>query len=289
MGYWQAIFLGIIQGLTEFLPVSSSGHLVVFQHWLNDQGELQFDPDSPQMIMFDLFVHLGTVLAILVYYRRSLTKYVSGLNSCRHNLNQPVTLYQKNTSFRVTVLAIAATFATGVIYAILGGFIKTTGFKSVPLVAVCWLVTATVLLVTDRHKHVNGSLRNFTLLAALVIGLAQGVALFPGISRSGSTICVALLFGLRRRWAGEFSFLIGVLAICAATLLDAIDFIKSDEVSLAWGPMLAGGVSSAIVGFGALALLIWVVKRAKLKIFAIYCYLIATTTLIAFYGFGWLT
>ena len=282
MGYWQAIFLGIIQGLTEFLPVSSSGHLVVFQRALN------YDSGDPAMIFFTLIVHLGTVVAILVYYRRSVKRYVTGLSGCLSDLNQPVTLYRQSTPFRITVLALAATFSTGIVFIFLKDTIESS-FEKAPVVACCWIITATLLLITDRNKQVKGSLKQFTLLAALMIGLAQGAALFPGISRSGSTICIALLFGLRRRWAGEFSFLIGVPAICAATLIHGIKFFREDHTAIDWGPMLVGGLASAIVGLAALALLIWAVKRAKLKFFAIYCYLIAITTFIAYYGFDRLT
>lgn len=275
MEYWQAVLLGIVQGLTEFLPVSSSGHLVI------GQWQMGFDPDDPAMILFDLVVHLGTVLAVLVYYRRSLKSYLGGLAQCGPDLLNPVTSYQKNPVFRVTLLALAATVATGVIYVLFHDSIES-GFNSPPMVAVCWIVTATVLLITDRRGRVRGSLREFSLIAALAVGLAQGVALFPGISRSGSTICVAVLFGLRRPWAGQFSFLIGVPAICGATLIKFAQYFQAGHVSVDWGPMIVGGLISAVVGLAALALLLWAVRRAKLKFFAIYCYLLAIGTLIVY-------
>jgi undecaprenyl-diphosphatase len=276
MSYWEAILLGIIQGLTEFLPVSSSGHLVVLQRFFNH------DPSDPVMILFDLAVHLGTVIAVLIYYRDSLQKYFSHLYTSSREILHPLDLYQESISVRVTVLALAATFSTGLFYVFFHDAVEE-GFASSASVGICWLVTATLLLVTDRRKDAKGSLKNFGLLMALTIGLAQGFALFPGISRSGSTICVAVLFGLRRRWAGEFSFLIGVPAILGATLIKGIKFFTQEHGPLNWGPMLVGGLVSGLVGLAALALLIWALKRAKLKVFAIYCYLVGTITLLVVY------
>ncbi len=278
MGYLEAILLGIIQGLTEFLPVSSSGHLVAFQKWL------KHDPGDPSNILFALAVHLGTVVAILFYYRNSVKNYVLDLRKSLSGLNQPVELYKKSVSIRFTILAMVATFGTGIVYVFLKDTIKE-GFNSITTVAICWFVTATVLLITDKKGRTKGSLRNFTIVTALLIGLAQGLAMFPGISRSGSTICVAVLLGLRRRWAGEFSFLIGSIAISGASLLEGMDYFNhpQPQEAIQWGPFIVGAIVSAIVGFLALALLIWAVKKAKLKIFAIYCYLIAIVTLIVVY------
>lgn len=272
MSYWEAIILGIIQGLTEFLPVSSSGHLVVLQRFF------RHDPSDPAMILFDLAVHLGTVVAVVIYYRRSIGKYISHLRASLSGMGRPLELYQKSISVHVTVLALVATFSTGVVFVLFHDAIKG-GFASSASVGVCWLITATLLWVTDRRKQAKRSLRDFGLLMALVIGLAQGLALFPGVSRSGSTICVAVLFGLRRSWAGEFSFLIGVPAILGATLIEGIKFFTSDQGPLDWGPMVVGSVVSGLVGLAALALLIWAVRRAKLKVFSIYCFVIGLATL----------
>lgn len=273
MSYWHAIILGIIQGLTEFLPVSSSGHLVVLQKLLN------YESETPAMILFDLVVHVGTVIAILIYYRRSIRNYFSHLFGHAGGITHPLQWYQTTISARVTVLAILATIITFAFYVIFHDAIKG-GFGSTASVGICWLITAVLLVVTDRRRQAKNSLRDFGLLMALIIGLAQGMAMFPGISRSGSTICVAVLFGLRRRWAGEFSFLIGAPAILGATLIEGMKFFAEDQGTLAWGPTIVGGIVSCLVGLAALALLIWAVRRAKLKVFALYCAIIGITTLV---------
>lgn len=270
--YLKAILLGIIQGLTEFLPVSSSGHLVMLQHIM------KIDPQSQAMILFDLAVHLGTVGAILIYYRHSIRKYFVHLYGSVSMLNRPLVAYRKSASIRFTVLAGCAIFTTGVFYVLFGDFVEQ-GFGEAWIVAVCWIITATILLVTDRRHQCRRGLRDFGVVCAVVVGLAQGFALFPGISRSGSTICAALLLGLHRRWAGEFSFLIGVPAILGATLIEGIKFFSSEHVAFQWGPTLVGAAVSGVVGLGALSLLIWAVRKARLKYFAIYCYVIAAITL----------
>ena len=273
--YISAIIMGIIQGLTEFLPVSSSGHLVMFQHLLG------IDPETSEMILFDLAVHVGTVASIFYYYRKSVSKFACGLLRDIPQLKSPATALHKSTAWRFAALAFAATFGTGIIYVIAKKTIEDA-FGSPNFVAACWYVTAIVLIITDRKHKTTRKLRNFTLLCGLAVGLAQGLAMLPGISRSGSTICACLLLGLNRRWAGEFSFLIGVIAIVGATLVEGIKFFSQENAALPWGPVIAGSLVSAIVGFMALSLLLWAVRKAKLKIFAIYLILAASASLFYF-------
>lgn len=273
--YISAVIMGIIQGLTEFLPVSSSGHLVMFQHLLG------INPETPEMILFDLAVHVGTVASIFYYYRKSVSGFACGLLRDIPMLKNPANALNKSTAWRFAALAFAATFGTGVVYVICKKTIEDA-FGSPNMVACCWLVTAVVLFITDRkHKSVR-KLRKFTLLCGLAVGFAQGLAMLPGISRSGSTICACLLLGLNRRWAGEFSFLIGVIAIVGASLIEGIKFFSQENSALHWGPVIAGSIVSAIVGFMALSLLLWAVRKAKLKIFAIYLILAASASLIYF-------
>ena len=277
--YIKAIIMGILQGLTEFLPVSSSGHLVMIQHFWN------FNPESPELILFDLAVHVGTVASILFYYRRSFSKFSTGLISDVGKLSKPSAIMQNSTPWRFAILALASTFATGVVYVIAKKTIEEA-FENHNFVSVLWLVTAALLLVTDRKYKTTRRLRQFTIGCALIIGVAQGFAILPGISRSGSTICACLLLGLHRRWAGEYSFLIGVIAILGATLIKGMEFLALEETVMPWGPVIAGSIVSAITGFLALSLLIWAVRKAKLKIFAIYLVVMSVLSLIYFNFFA---
>ncbi|MCH9021993.1 MAG: undecaprenyl-diphosphate phosphatase [Planctomycetes bacterium] len=269
----ESIILGIVQGITEFLPVSSSGHLVVLQKYMG------LDSAGDEMILFDLAVHVGTVVAVLIYYRHSIAKYLLHLKNSLTSQRSPAELYSRSPSVRISICAISAIAVTGIFYALAGDWIEQ-GFESSTTVGICWLITATLLIVTDQRKHTGRGLRQFGIAAAVAIGLAQGMALWPGISRSGTTICIAVLLGLRRRWAVEFSFLIGIPAILAAALIKGTQAFQNGPSAIDWAPILVATVVSAAVGLVALGLLIWAVKKAKLKYFAIYLYLIGTLTLI---------
>lgn len=273
--YISAIIMGILQGLTEFLPVSSSGHLVMYQHLAN------FNPENPAMMLFDLAVHVGTVASILFFYRRSVRKFAGGLIRDIGELRSPETVMVKSPAWRFAILAMAATFATGVVYVINKKMIDNA-FEEPNYVAFGWLVTSVVLFITDRKHKGTRKLKQFGITCALVIGIAQGIAILPGISRSGSTICAALLLGLNRRWAGEISFLIGVIAILGATLIEGHEFFSQPNASLPWGPVIVGSIVSGITGFLALGLLMWMIKNAKLKIFAVYLIVAAISSLIYF-------
>ncbi|MBN2843510.1 MAG: undecaprenyl-diphosphate phosphatase [Sedimentisphaerales bacterium] len=273
--YLTAIIMGILQGLTEFLPVSSSGHLVMFQHLA------AFNPESAEMMLFDLAVHVGTVASILYFYRKSVQKFTGGLLRDLGKLGNPATIMSESPAWRFAILALISTFATGVVYILCKKTIEAA-FENPNYVSGCWLATACVLFITDRKTKHSRKIKNFTIMCALLIGIAQGIAILPGISRSGSTICACLLLGLHRRWAGEFSFLIGVIAILGATLLESIDFFSQANATLPWGPVIIGSVASGITGFLALSLLMWVVKNAKLKIFAIYLIVAAIASLVYF-------
>ena len=231
------------------------------------------------MILFDLAVHLGTSVAVVVYFQHSIRKYLRHLFGSLSGLDHPVDLYQRSASIRFSALAATAIVITVLFYVFFHNRIKE-GFEKPRIVAICWLITATFLLLTDFRGRGRRGLKQFGLICAVLVGLAQGAALFPGISRSGATICAATLLGLRRRWAGEFSFLIGIPAILGASLIEGIRFFASDTGSLVWGPTILAVAVSAVVGWAALSLLIWALRKARMRYFAFYCYIIAVITLI---------
>ncbi len=261
-----AIILGGVQGLTEFLPVSSSGHLVLFENIFN------LDPETPQMLLFDLALHVGTVLAILFVFRKSIVAFISSLLSCRRYGPGPLDIYKRSPSVHILVLAMAATFVTAVAGVLFKSYFESAR-GSLGVVAAMWIITGTLLLITDRRRKSRMSLRQLGFIAAIIIGLAQAAAIMPGISRSGATICAAILIGLHRRWAVEFSFLIGIPAILGAAMVETIsNFEHITSAALPISVLLAGPVAAAIVGVFALKILINVSRRAKLRIFAFYCY-----------------
>jgi phosphatidylglycerophosphatase A len=179
----KATVLGALQGLTEFLPVSSSGHLVLLE------SLFELDAETPEMLLFDLAVHVGTVAAIFIVFRRSIAAFFRNLTSPTRCGGDFAEAYKRNASVRFLVLAIAATIVTGVCGLVLEKYsIYARGSLSV--VAAMWIITGTLLLITDRRRKTRLGLRQFGLAAALVIGLAQAAAIMPGISRSGATISV---------------------------------------------------------------------------------------------------
>ncbi len=269
LGVPQAVVLGVVQGLTEFLPVSSDGHLVLFENLFN------LDPESPQMLLFDLTVHVGTVVAIFIVFRKSIAGLAANLLAWRKYGSTPLEIYRRSPSVHVLVLAILVTAVTGVCGLSLEKYFVAARGK-LEIVPLMWIITGTLLLITDWRKKTRLGLRQFGVLAAIIVGLAQATAILPGISRSGTTICAAILIGLRRRWAVEFSFLIAIPAILGATAVELLKhFAEISSGNLPIASAAAGAVTAALTGILALKLLMKTARAANLKYFAFYCYLLA--------------
>jgi undecaprenyl-diphosphatase len=269
----QAAFLGLVQGLTEFLPVSSSGHLVVFQHLLGLR--------SPELL-FDVVLHGGTLLAVLVVFGRDLWKTV------RESLLASVEMARKRSVRAVwrqrAYLRLAACLVIGTVPAGVAGLLfqdaLEEAFGSVASVGGTLLVTGTVLYGTRLSKGHGRDLEHLRLRDSLLIGIAQAVALLPGISRSGMTIAAGLFCGLRRDLAARFSFLLSVPAILGAHLLQAYE-ARESLTTLDMGPFLIGGVFALITGYVALRLLLRVVDGGRLFRFAYYCWALGVSILLA--------
>lgn len=247
-----AAFLGVLQGLTEFLPVSSSGHLVLFQQFMEVHGDT---------ILFDLVLHVGTLLPVLWFYRSQVSVLIT----------DPVRgdgPFLQRPGVRLWGLLVAASVPT----AIIGLTFEDTFedlFSNPGALTVTFAITATVMLAT---RWAPASSRSLTLPLAVVLGIVQGLAITPGISRSGSTIAAALFLGIPREEAARFSFLMSVPAITGAVLKKSLDADLDDLDLMA----LSIGFGTALVsGYLALVLLVELVKRGGLHWFAIWCYLAA--------------
>lgn len=275
-----AIILGMVQGLTEFLPVSSSGHLVLFEHFLPD-----VNPDSQEMLLFDLSIHVATVLAILVYYCKDIIKFLKNIFQFKKYGNTPIAIYKKSPSVRLLVLAIITTGVTGVGYILFKDQLESA--RKIEIVSLMWIVTATLLLITDMRTKARIGLRQFGVFAAIIIGIAQTAAILPGISRSGSTICIAILLGLHRNWAIQYSFLIAIPAILAGAALKLIEQIDTiSQATLPIHTVLLAMTAAFVMGIISLFLLVKSSRKRKLKWFAVYCYLLAIGSLIYSYFFA---
>ena len=265
----QSLLLGTLQGLTEFLPVSSSGHLAVAQH-LFSLGDVP--------LLFDVFLHLATLAAVVLYFRHDILKLFWAF--ARMIAHRPVvpglsgesSLTKSDEASRKTVAAvIVATLVTGVI-----GVTAEKILPSLSIRFVCafFIVTALILLISQyAGKKREGAEKSdgISWKQALVVGAAQGIGTLPGISRSGSTIAGGLLSGIGRADAGEFSFIVSIPAILGAFILELKDFDKMSE-SIGAIPILVGCTVSFVVGYASLSLLMKIIKKGKLGWFA--CYLI---------------
>lgn len=253
--YLGAALLGVVQGLTEFLPVSSSGHLVLFQRWLPHAG----DP-----VAFDLVLHLGTLLPVLGTFRADLAMMLRDLRQGEGPLlaRPGVRLGAWVVLGSVPTAAIGLTFKD----------VFEQAFSNLGAVAVAFAITATLLLATRFAPAPQVDLARMRPWHALVIGVVQGLAITPGISRSGSTIGAALLLGVDRGLAARFSFLLALPAVGGAFLLQAREL---DLRSLHLGPLAVGFLVSAVTGWGALRLLLRLVRAGDFSRFAFYLYPLA--------------
>lgn len=266
MSIFQGIVLGVLQGIAEFLPISSSGHLIVAQNLFG----LEEVP-----LLFDVFLHVATLLAVVLYFRKKIWELICSFARIFVPVKNPsaVQIEKKDEDTKYIVAIILATFVTGV----LGIFSsKVISEISVKLVCAGFVVTALLLIFSSliEKKHLSyseTSLKSPSWKQSLVIGLAQGIGTLPGISRSGSTIAGSLFCGVKRDVAGEFSFIVSIPAILGAFILELKDL---SEVSSSIGaePVIAGCAAAFASGYIALSWLMKLIKKGRLEWFA--CYLI---------------
>ncbi|MCS7197129.1 MAG: undecaprenyl-diphosphatase UppP [Candidatus Bipolaricaulota bacterium] len=247
------ILLGILQGLTEFLPISSSGHLALAEQLLGVR--------TPG-IVFEIFVHFGTLLSVVWVFRERILRIVLA----------PV---GGGTELRLLGILIVGSIPTGVLGLALDSVAEAAFVRSWA-VGLGLLITAGVLTLVERRDSIQAkSLDQLSWRDALWIGLAQGIAVLPGISRSGSTIAMGLLCGLRRQDAAEFSFLLFIPAILGATLLKLAEALSEPTVhSALWGGYLAGTAVALLSGVIAIRFLMKYLRERSLTPFAIYCALL---------------
>ncbi len=267
MEWWQAALLGLIQGLTEFLPVSSSGHLVLGQYLLG--------LDTSENITFEVFVHFGTVLSIITVYRR---RVVALIQAGVAGLLQPAKLggrYREDDAFRTVLLILITMVPTGIIYVLFGERIQSA-FEMPRFTSAMLLVTGVLLLLTLLRRNPDGPI---TPLKAFVIGVAQSVAMLPGISRSGSTICAALYQNVDNEEAADFSFLMLLPVVIGATLLKSFEIAEQGGIGEV-GPLLIGTLVAYVTGMVAIKVMIGLVARGNIHYFAFYLFIVGTLGLV---------
>ena len=264
----QAVILGIIQGLTEFLPVSSSGHLVLFQHL--------FGLEEPELF-FNISVHMGTLAAVIIFFWQEIRSVLTSVIRFPGMLSRKeVTLGHiwEDEELRLAALIIIGSVPTAII-GLLFHRVAERLFSSVFLVGCALILTGILLLLTRWLPKDGKEIREFSIVDALVIGVMQGLAIIPGISRSGSTIATGLFLGLDKETAARYSFLLSIPAIVGAEILSLKDvsFQAFDIVTL------LGTLTAGVVGYGALTLLLYILKRGQLHFFVPYCWLVGVAAI----------
>jgi undecaprenyl-diphosphatase len=253
MNIFEAAILGIVQGLTEFLPVSSSGHLVIGQELLNI---------SVPGNAFEVVVHLGTLVSVLIVFWNDIWQLLTSL---------------KSLTTRKYILAIMLGTIPAVIIGLLFKDIIIEAFENIRIVAITLMITGVILLST---KLIKLKQREVSIGRGLLVGIAQAMAIIPGISRSGMTISLCLYLGIAPEKAAKFSFLLAIPAIAGAGLLTALDLTESSEPLLPWSVLMVGFLSSLLVGWISLKWLLGLIKSEKFHWFGVYCLFVGLLSFI---------
>ncbi len=261
----SVIIQGVIQGLTEFLPVSSSGHLSVAQHFMNvEEGSMTLS----------VVLHLGTLIAVIVAFHKRIWGMIKEFFlSIRDIFKGQFSWRDMNDDRRMMIMVIIATLILVPFVLVKDFFTSVTGDGDIIFEGCAFLFTSLVLFLSDACVKGMKTGKDMKIKDAITVGLFQCVALFPGVSRSGSTISAGLFCGLTRETAAAFSFILGIPAILGSALLEGIDVIKSGEpVDVL--PLAVGAAVAAVVGLLAIKLVQIIIKNDKFKIFGIYTLLL---------------
>ncbi len=277
MSFLQAIIMGIIQGLTEFLPVSSSGHLALFK--------ILFDVEVDTGILFDVLLHLGTLIAIFIaFYSDIFQMFKEGVDlvvdffknigifvrNVIHHSDEPYYKLVDSSYRKFIMLVIVSTIPTGIIGYVGKDVVEAaSGILLVP--GICLVITSVLLFVSDRAKDGKKTPKNVTYSNAFFIGICQGFATLPGLSRSGTTITACLLSGFNRKFAVKYSFIMSIPAVLGAAVLEIKDLSGLKITPVEAGSYAAGVLCAAVVGYICIKTMLVVVRKKKFTIFAAYC------------------
>lgn len=266
MSIWESLFYGLVQGIAEFLPISSSGHLAIFQSIFGTG-----DPDSN--ISFNVLLHLGTLIAVFFVYWRDIGKLiVSFFTLCKKLLHGNFKFSTYNEDERFVIFILIATVPL-IPAALFEGYIEALS-SYIIVVGAILVFNAILLFFSDKMAKGNKTLSEVTPKNALIVGLCQMLAVMPGLSRSGSTITGGLTQGFERPLAVKFSFIMSIPAILGACVLKLPDFFKnitsgadSEQLPI----YLAGALTAAIVGVAAMKLLDLISRKSNFRMFSYYC------------------
>ncbi len=270
MSIFKAIILGILQGITEFLPISSSGHLVLMQRLFNiNEGTL----------FFTIMLHFGSLISIMIVYSNDIVNMIIEFFKLMNDLFKEKKLKLNNEYRILCFMIIVGTIQT----ALMGIFLKDYFeflYDSLLAVGIAFLLTGLILIIAEKYASGTKGVFNLKIIDAITIGIFQGFAISPGISRSGSTIVGGLFMGLDKKLATRFSFLLSLPSILGATLLEFTDMASSNSQVFFSYPIVIGTIVSAITGVFAIKLLVTILERGKLYYFSFYLWILGLVIII---------
>jgi undecaprenyl-diphosphatase len=276
MGFIQSILMGIVQGLSEFLPISSSAHLVFTSNFYKVFKGIEIVEESNQEIFFDIMLHLGTLIAVIVFFRKEILEILSALYFGLKEKNYT------DKNFKLGLYIILGTIISVLVAFPLNELAGGLVFKPA-IVGGLLIITGCLLLFSEHYSKKISSKQEIGIKNSILIAVAQGLAALPGFSRSGLTIATGLLCGLERKVAANYSFLLSIPIILGASMiypLIKLDF--AEVVNYNWASILIGTIVSALSGYLCIKYFLKFVSKFSLAVFGYYCLIVGIITFIFF-------
>lgn len=272
INYFSATVLGLVQGLAEFLPISSSGHLALLQHFFGIEGD--------SVLVFAVLLHMGTLVSVFIVYWRDVVELFAELVACIKDIAAGKgPRFYSNPTRKLGLMIIIATIPTAII-----GLLFNDTFESfysrMGVVGAGLLLTGTILWVAERFGKNDKGIEEMSFVHAIIVGVMQGLAITPGVSRSGSTLFGGLIGGLNREFAVRFAFLISIPSILGSFVMELPDAIKMGTQGVSWGPVIVGMIVSAVSGLVAIKAMIKIVSGKKLTMFSFYTWTLGIIVIV---------
>lgn len=272
MTYLESVILGLVQGLAEFLPISSSGHLALLQQF--------FGIEEDKVLVFAVLLHVGTLISVFIVYWRDIWELIIELGLTIRDLCTGRGLRLKERPVRkLGVMIIVGTIPTGIMGICFNDFFNSL-YNSVIPIGIGLIITGFMLVIAERIGHADRGIEQMNYRNALFIGFVQGIAITPGISRSGSTLFGSLLCNLDRRFAVKFVFLLSIPSILGSAVMEAPEAFASGVDMAQMGPILVGMAVAAVSGLVAIKTMIKIVSNKKLSYFSYYVWVLGAAVVL---------
>lgn len=272
MSYIQAIILGLVQGLAEFLPISSSGHLALLQHFFGIQTD--------KVLLFTVMLHVGTLVSVFFMYWRDIIELIKAFCLMIKDLcTGKGAGLQQYPIRKMAVMIIVATIPTALIGFLFNDFFESL-YSRIFMIGIGFIITGFFLFFSEKLAYARNGIERMNYRNSIFIGIMQGIAIYPGISRSGSTLTGGLFVGLKREFAVRFAFLISIPSILGSALLELPKALDAGVGSGGIGPVITGMIVAAACGVLAIKAVIKLVMNQKLKWFSYYVWALGTVVII---------